>query len=674
MSRRGGGRDEKETGANTIPLGSSARGPRKAITGGSLLKPSYLTGSQSPPSAKASRSRSRTPPKRRGPRTPPRRRTPSPPFVNPIQNYDFPNMRNPNMPNMPYRPPGMPNMVVPHGYDHSSRKRSSDSEDRESRPKDKDKMTREERKKARKSRWTDEASKTFIPGLPTLIPAGLSKQQEEIYLLQLKIEEASRRLRSNDLGIPWDPADRSPSPEPIYSGNGQRLNTREYRKRRALEDVRHEGILAMKKINPDYQEPPDYKAPQIKVSDKVMIPQEDHPHIKFIGLLIGPRGNTLRQMESESGGAKIVIRGKGSVAAGKVGPPLPGQDEPLHAYITATDPNVVEKAVKKIKSIIQQAVEGGDNIELKNKQLRELALLNGTLREDYNTSCTNCGATDHKSWQCQDKANVTNNVTCTACGAVGHPASDCKQKRPGTGFGYQYGEAPGAGRKIDQEYDAFMAQLGDKPGPGGPPLPGGTGGPPGFGQTRPGGFGQPPRAPLPLMGPAKPPAPRSEIEDQFNSFMSELEDGSAPQSAGRSATRGPGILVGGQGGTGGPGGGRGRGAPPPGPWNQPGSMPGFPPGWTPPGGRGGPDNGGGWGPPGGRGGTGNGGWGPPPPPGGRGGHGNGGAGWGPPGGMPPWGGQPGPVPAPPGFGKQGTKPKPDLSKILGAPPPPPPPS
>lgn len=32
----------------------------------------------------------------------------------------------------------------------------------------------------------------------------------------------------------------------------------------------------------------------IRVHDKVMIPQEEHPEINFVGLLIGPRGNTLK--------------------------------------------------------------------------------------------------------------------------------------------------------------------------------------------------------------------------------------------------------------------------------------------------------------------------------------------------------------------------------------------
>ena len=59
------------------------------------------------------------------------------------------------------------------------------------------------------------------------------------------------------------------------------------------------------------------RPPMIKVNDKVMIPQDEHPEINFVGLLIGPRGNTLKAMERETG-AKIIIRGKGSVKEGKV--------------------------------------------------------------------------------------------------------------------------------------------------------------------------------------------------------------------------------------------------------------------------------------------------------------------------------------------------------------------
>merc|ERR1712226_867519 len=255
---------------------------------------------------------------------------------------------------------------------------------------------------------------------------------------------------------------RSPSPEPIYSSDGKRLNTREYRKRKELEESRHHAIQNMISLNPEYKPPPDYKPPMIRVNDKVMIPQEEHPEINFVGLLIGPRGNTLKSMEKETG-AKIIIRGKGSVKEGKVGrkdgQPLPGEDEPLHAYVTATNVEAVRKAVIKINEVIKQGVEipEGQN-DLRKNQLRELALLNGTLREGDAPRCSNCGAEDHKSWQCQDRPNVTNNVVCTTCGGVGHPAKDCVAKRPGTNFG---ATGPGSNQNMDEEYMSLMAELGE---------------------------------------------------------------------------------------------------------------------------------------------------------------------------------------------------------------------
>ncbi|XP_075210955.1 splicing factor 1 isoform X2 [Lycorma delicatula] len=300
--------------------------------------------------------------------------------------------------------------------------------------------------------------------MPTVLPTNLSKEQEEAYLLQLQIEEVSRKLRTGDLGIPANPEERSPSPEPIYSSDGKRLNTREYRTRKRLEEERHSLIQQMIKLNPEFKPPADYKPPIIRVSDKVMIPQDDHPDINFVGLLIGPRGNTLKSMERDTG-AKIIIRGKGSVKEGKVGrkdgQPLPGEDEPLHAYVTANNPECVKKAVDKIKEIIRQGVEvpEGQN-DLRRMQLRELALLNGTLRENDGPRCSNCGSSEHKSWMCPDKPNVTNSIVCSSCGGAGHIAKDCRQKRPGTVLPNRQDKA-----KIDEEYMSLMAELGEGPPP-----------------------------------------------------------------------------------------------------------------------------------------------------------------------------------------------------------------
>ncbi|KFB52234.1 AGAP000049-PA-like protein [Anopheles sinensis] len=62
------------------------------------------------------------------------------------------------------------------------------------------------RKRKRKSRWAGgDHDKTFIPGMPTVLPSTLTPDQQEAYLVQLQIEEISRKLRTGDLMIPQNP-------------------------------------------------------------------------------------------------------------------------------------------------------------------------------------------------------------------------------------------------------------------------------------------------------------------------------------------------------------------------------------------------------------------------------------------------------------------------------------
>ncbi len=58
---------------------------------------------------------------------------------------------------------------------------------------------------------------------------------------------------------PPSPHARSPSPEPIYSHDGKRLNTREVRVRKRLEDERHDLVQKAIQLNAEYKPPADYK-------------------------------------------------------------------------------------------------------------------------------------------------------------------------------------------------------------------------------------------------------------------------------------------------------------------------------------------------------------------------------------------------------------------------------
>ncbi|CAG5131364.1 unnamed protein product, partial [Candidula unifasciata] len=350
-----------------------------------------------------------------------------------------------------------------------------------------------ENKRKRRSRWsTNPEDKIVIPGMPTVIPSNLTESQQRQYVVHLQIEEFTRKLRTGELGIPANPEERSPSPEPIYNNEGKRMNTREYRTRKKLEEERHKLIQEALKLNPDFKPPGDYKPPIIRVNDKIMIPQEEHPEINFVGLLIGPRGNTLKNLEKETG-AKIIIRGKGSVKDGKIGrkdgQPLPGEDEPLHAYITASIPENVTKAVEKIKEIIRQGIEvpEGQN-DLRRQQLRELALLNGTLRE-------NDGLTKLRQIA-ESQTIVTNTIICTICGGAGHIAQDCKQKRPGDSFRMQQAQNPAERAKMDSEYMSLMAELGEGPPP--PKTESSTYSSPNYGRTL---LANPPPNPMAINSP-----------------------------------------------------------------------------------------------------------------------------------------------------------------------------
>nr|CDP25361.1 Putative branchpoint-bridging protein [Podospora anserina S mat+] len=327
------------------------------------------------------------------------------------------------------------------------------------------------RRRKKRNRWGEatENKAAGLMGLPTAIVANMTSEQLEAYTLHLRIEEITQKLKIDDV-VPAD-GDRSPSPAPQYDNHGRRVNTREYRYRKKLEDERHKLIEKAMKTIPNYHPPSDYRRPT-KTQEKVYVPVNDYPEINFIGLLIGPRGNTLKKMETESG-AKIAIRGKGSVKEGKGRSDAAhssNQEEDLHCLIMADTEEKVNKAKKLIHNIIETAasIPEGQN-ELKRNQLRELAALNGTLRDDENQACQNCGQIGHRKYDCPEKQNFTASIICRVCGNAGHMARDCPDRQRGASWRNDGPMANrtagrigggGGGDAVDREYEQLMQELG----------------------------------------------------------------------------------------------------------------------------------------------------------------------------------------------------------------------
>jgi splicing factor 1 len=136
------------------------------------------------------------------------------------------------------------------------------------------------RQRKKRNRWGDvsENKAAGLMGLPTAIMSSMTSEQLEAYTLHLRIEEISQKLRINDV-VPAD-GDRSPSPAPQYDNHGKRINTREYRYRKKLEDERHKLIEKAMKTIPNYHPPQDYRRPT-KTQEKVYVPVNDYPEINF---------------------------------------------------------------------------------------------------------------------------------------------------------------------------------------------------------------------------------------------------------------------------------------------------------------------------------------------------------------------------------------------------------
>jgi splicing factor 1 len=126
------------------------------------------------------------------------------------------------------------------------------------------------------------------------------------------------------------------------------------------------------------------------LSRKIVIPQRAFPEYNFVGLIIGPRGITLKRLRKESE-CHISVRVKRTA-----------EDEDSHVFITGPTPQALEVATLLVQNLLVPVEQlRGCNLT----SLRRLADINGSRRMRDDDCC--------------------DSQTCFACGQPGHSSRFC---------------------------------------------------------------------------------------------------------------------------------------------------------------------------------------------------------------------------------------------------------
>ena len=309
--------------------------------------------------------------------------------------------------------------------------------------------------------------------LPAALTGASRSDDPAVARLYERLADLSHKLMTGDLGIPPE-GERSPSPPPTYDRSGVRLNTREVRTRDKISEQRQEVMEELVRADPAYRPPPDFRPSKKKV--KLYIPQRQFPSFNFIGMIIGPRGATQRKLQAETG-CRVVIRGKGSVKEGAARDPRHEDEaDDLHVLIEGDTKAAVDAAVAVVKPMLDPHADQFH--EQKDRQLRELAIINGTLKAE--DACFLCGDTGHRQFECPSRA------------ADAFQLSTAVQSKVDAQYARDVARMGGGGEGVapDDEYRSFLAELGGGDGGGPerarpPPRSGPGGGPGGAGRDAP---------------------------------------------------------------------------------------------------------------------------------------------------------------------------------------------
>ncbi|XP_024916931.1 KH domain-containing, RNA-binding, signal transduction-associated protein 2 isoform X2 [Cynoglossus semilaevis] len=124
----------------------------------------------------------------------------------------------------------------------------------------------------------------------------------------------------------------------------------------------------------------------IKLSERVLIPIQQYPKFNFVGKLLGPRGNSMKRLQEETG-VKMSILGKGSMRDKDKEEELRNSGEAKYAHLSNdlhvlievfAPPGEAYSRMSHALEEIKKFLVPDYNDEIRQEQLRELSLLNGS--------------------------------------------------------------------------------------------------------------------------------------------------------------------------------------------------------------------------------------------------------------------------------------------------------
>ncbi|KAF5179981.1 Kh domain-containing protein [Thalictrum thalictroides] len=183
----------------------------------------------------------------------------------------------------------------------------------------------------------------------------------------------------------------SPLRSTAQHSNGGLMDLEGWSVMQAEENGFLQRIGALQTHSMGWRGPPGVQSnPVLKKVIRLDVPVDKFPNFNFVGRLLGPRGNSLKRVEATTQ-CRVYIRGRGSVKDSIKEEKLrdkPGYEhlnEQLHVLVEAEFPaDVIESRLNQAVAILEDLLKPVDESfdYYKKQQLRELAIINGTLREE----------------------------------------------------------------------------------------------------------------------------------------------------------------------------------------------------------------------------------------------------------------------------------------------------